>query len=462
MPGTRSRKRGAPPPLTVDTDRTEAKKLKAEVDTAELEDAGEVAETLVAEGEPITTDEVDEGDLRVDCLDALQGDCTLITTPGGHRIMIDCGIYATVVNDTTGFKELRRTALADAVSGFLGAGKYLDILILTHPDKDHHNEVVRCLRPDMKVGSVYFSGKDGDYQRAARRRLLDIIRPLPEDPTRTGLPKQVFCRWTPGGRTTTEVALRTADGETAYGAADGTIDVRDTGNCLIKILVEPNCTVSVLAAGLARDSYPKVQDTNDMKIDDGDADGSNCGSIVTLVEAYGKKLLFCGDATVSTEQFLVDKHAARISGLDLLRVAHHGSGETSSTRSLIETAKAKTAVISSGRQYSIYHHPRWAAVRRYLNEFKSRLPATPPDAHGTLPLQFWHGFATEEAAVTAPPSTSGAQRPLGINGLTPTPSGTGSLYDAILGYPLHQTPYTHIVAKPIGGGLRGAVEEDAR
>ncbi|MET8136835.1 MULTISPECIES: MBL fold metallo-hydrolase [unclassified Streptomyces] len=470
MPRTRTRKREASPPPTVDSDRTEAKKKKREVGTAELEGAGADAEVLVAEAEPMATDEVADGDLRVDCLDVLQGDCTLITTPGGRRIMIDCGFYPRFLTGTTtpSFTGLRRTALADAVRGFLGEGKYLDILILTHPDLDHHNEIARCLPSDMRVGSVYYSGKYGDYQLAVREHLRAIINPRPDDPTRTKLPKQVFCRWTTTGRTTTEVVLKTDDTETVYGAADGTIDVRDTANCLIKILVEPKCTVSILAAGLARNSYLSVQDDNDIKIGDGDTDGSNCGSVVTLVEAHGKKLLFCGDATCSTELFLVDKHATRIADLDLLRVAHHGSGETSSTKSFIEMAKAKTAVISSGRQYSYYHHPRWAAVSRYLNEFKSRMPSTPPVADGALPLEFWHGYATEEGDLAVPPPTPAKQRPLGINRLTPTASGTGRRYDALLGYPLRQTPYTHMVLKPTDG-LRDAVaertdaiEEDAR
>ncbi|MFJ6837092.1 ComEC/Rec2 family competence protein [Streptomyces sp. NPDC091209] len=470
MPGTRSRKRGAPPSVTVARDRVEAKKLKEEVDTAELEEASEDAETLVAEAEPIVTDAVVDGDLSVHCLDALQGDCTLITTPAGHHVMIDCGLFATTLNDPGNLvKRARVKALADAVRGFLGADKRLDILILTHSDKDHHNEIVRCLQTGMEVGSVYISGTDGDYQRQARNRLAGIMEPSSDDPTQSGLPKQVACRWTTTDRTATEVVLRTLDGETTYGAVNGTIDVRDTANCLIKILVEPNCTVSILAAGVLRDTYPKVQDTDDLKIDDGDALGSNCGSIVTLIEAYGKRLLFCGDATVSTEQFLVDKHQARIADLDLLRIAHHGSGETSSTKSLIETAKAKTAVISSGRQYSTFHHPRWAAVRRYLNEFSSRVPSTPPDARGTLPLQFWHGFSAEENnEVNEPPEESENQQPLGINSLVEAPAGRGTLYNATLGYPLRQTPYTHTVTKPTDGlrdaavATADAIEEGVR
>lgn len=394
----------------------------------ELEDARGDAEAMETDGVPAETYNVLPNSLDVRCLDVAQGDCTLITTPGGHKIMIDAGIHPKSVKGRPVNKRLY-----DAVNAFLGEGGTLDILILTHPDLDHNNEVARSLNGHL-VRNVYFGGSSGNYQLSTRKYLSRYIEPAPaEDPEESvpGEAKGAVCRPGPGG--TPEVKLTLHVGEAPYDR--GGADVRDVTNGLIKILTEPSCTVSILAASIPRGLRQTLTDKGDVTVGDGDQDGYNCGSIVTLVEAHGRKLLFCGDATLTTERFLLSQHSARISDVDMLRIAHHGSGETSSHKQFVETVRAGVVVVSAGGATSNYQHPRWTAMRRYLNDFATRTTPLTED----LPLVFWYGSTDDEKAVTPP--TKGS---LGVKEL----SRSNILYTAKINYPIRQTPYKHVVPDP--------------
>ncbi len=65
-----------------------------------------------------------DGMLHVAFLDVGQGDATFIQTPSGRQILIDGGLYPTVISDGVG----RQMPFGD---------RTIDILIATHPDADH-------------------------------------------------------------------------------------------------------------------------------------------------------------------------------------------------------------------------------------------------------------------------------------------------------------------------------------
>jgi competence protein ComEC len=89
----------------------------------------------------------------------------------------------------------------------------------------------------------------------------------------------------------------------------------------------------------------------------GDANGD---SVVLLLNAQGRRLLFTGDLTGPNEA-AVGRICARGPPADVLKVSHHGS-RYSTTSSFLSGARPRTAVISVGR--NSYGHPTQDAVGR--------------------------------------------------------------------------------------------------
>lgn len=101
-------------------------------------------------------------------------------------------------------------------------------------------------------------------------------------------------------------------------------------------------TVSVLGP-LA----PMAEDLNDL-------------SLCVRVDYGEKSFLFCGDMTEEEEKTLLQLDDGLAA--DVLKVAHHGSGNSSS-RAFLEAVNPSTAVISCGL-YNDYGHPHTSALTR--------------------------------------------------------------------------------------------------
>ena len=94
------------------------------------------------------------------------GDCTLIATPKGKTIMIDCGSsgLSDVILDPdfdNPTDEDALTFISDSISSpkFLNSQTKLDLLLVTHPDADHHNKLKAVLEPlGVQIGLVYYGG----------------------------------------------------------------------------------------------------------------------------------------------------------------------------------------------------------------------------------------------------------------------------------------------------------------
>lgn len=80
---------------------------------------------------------------------------------------------------------------------------------------------------------------------------------------------------------------------------------------------------------------------------------SNDSSIVIHVSLNDYTILFTGDAGIETEKKIVD--AYNLSGVDILKVGHHGS-ETSTSKAFIKWTRPKIALISAGVD-NRYGHP---------------------------------------------------------------------------------------------------------
>ncbi|GLY24714.1 hypothetical protein [Micromonospora sp. NBRC 101691] len=309
-----------------------------------------------------------------------QGDCIALSTPGGRMILIDCGSTSREVEDdeVDVYTKRVRDCLEDPkflgpvqTTGVLGTpsatpkAQLIDILIFTHADEDHYNQLATVLadKPNkIQVGRVYHSGEFAEYGAAAtwvrghitHEHLIKKVLHNAVDPD------QKLNR----GEVSGEISL----GGLAVPAATTTTDI----DCLdvqggIRIVAEtdPACTVTILASGVVN-NYKK----------DGDK-GKNRGSVVLLVEVFGKKLLLCGDSTRSTEHHLMRRglyaaqNRTRLKNVDIVHIAHHGSNCTSSSLEFVNLVDPKErALISAGKVGVTNHHlPSRTVVERYVKRF---------------------------------------------------------------------------------------------
>ena len=79
----------------------------------------------------------------------------------------------------------------------------------------------------------------------------------------------------------------------------------------------------------------------------------NDNSNVIYTELDGYKFMFMGDAGVEKEKDILNKY--NISGIDVLKIGHHGS-KTSSDKNFIDEMDPKYSVISVGKN-NRYGHP---------------------------------------------------------------------------------------------------------
>lgn len=94
--------------------------------------------------------------------------------------------------------------------------------------------------------------------------------------------------------------------------------------------------------------------TLDRSVEDNDA------SIVLLLEAYGKRILFTGDMGEKVEERL--EKEGLLPPLDVLKVAHHGS-KTGTSAQFLDVTQPKLAIISVGRN-NRYGHPAGEVLQR--------------------------------------------------------------------------------------------------
>ncbi|MEK7239025.1 MAG: DNA internalization-related competence protein ComEC/Rec2 [Gemmatimonadota bacterium] len=87
----------------------------------------------------------------------------------------------------------------------------------------------------------------------------------------------------------------------------------------------------------------------------------NLASVVVRLEYRGATMLFTGDAEAAEERWLLERAPALLRA-DLLKVAHHGSG-TSSTEAWLDAVRPRAALVSVAAR-NFYGHPDPAVMRR--------------------------------------------------------------------------------------------------
>lgn len=227
--------------------------------------------------------------LEVHFFDIGEGDAIFIETPLRQQILIDGGPDSTILEK-----------LGEVMPFY---DRSLDLVVLTHPDRDHLGGLIEVLKR-YQVENVLWTGASKDTA--------------------------VFRQW--------EKQLEKEKAREHFCYQVRKIKFSDQDQY-----------ISVL--------YPK-QDLRDKEIRE-----MNNTSIVTKLIFDQNSFLFSGDIHQEIESQLVEEEIYLDS--DILKVAHHGS-KTSSSIEFLEQVSPQVAVISVGEGNS-YHHPHRQVLEKLNN-----------------------------------------------------------------------------------------------
>ncbi len=228
--------------------------------------------------------------LKVNFLDVGQGDAIFIKTPQSHQILIDGGPDSTILE-----KLQKLMPFYD---------RTIDVVILTHPDKDHVQGLLEVLQR-YKVDYILWTG---------------VVRST-----------SFYQKWL-------ELLVKSEKQGTKIIKADVSKEVK-AGNVVIDIL-HP-----------LEDSIGKESKNN-----------SNDTSIVSRL-IFGKDtFLFTADISSKVEKEFISRGVNLKA--DVLKVAHHGS-KYSTSNEFLENMEPKVAVISVGK--NSYGHPTPETLQRLEN-----------------------------------------------------------------------------------------------
>lgn len=304
-----------------------------------------------------------------------QGDCCLVLCPDNRVVVVDCGM-------TSNHGDVKWTAAAKAtLRGWAAAnGDRVAALILTHPDKDHHNKVVEYFTytrpqetlasgrvitfPTRRIGidEVYISNAyrdDGPLAYYTEGGLNNAIYNLRH---RTGYIHDVTIN-----RDDAPMVDAAAGGPRnqvrSWSAVGGfravELNVKQVVNHRCDVLHGNNegtpWSVEIIAGNVGKMTPEELGGTVDAATED------NAKSLITLFTVGGRKALLCGDATFSTEKFLLDVQGAAIADVELVQIPHHGS-DNASGPGFIDVANPRNAVVSAGYMETPHLHPRYERV----------------------------------------------------------------------------------------------------
>lgn len=108
---------------------------------------------------------------------------------------------------------------------------------------------------------------------------------------------------------------------------------------------------------------------------------SNAASIIVQVRYGETEFLLTGDASKSTEEYLVDRYGDTLES-EVLKLGHHGS-DTSTSEAFLEATTPQFAVVSAGAE-NRYGHPHPAVVGRVEAQ---DIPVLSTAESGTLTFQ---------------------------------------------------------------------------
>jgi len=227
--------------------------------------------------------------LKVYFLDVGQGDSIFIETPQKHQILIDGG------PDSIVLEKLQKIMPA--------TDRTIDLVILTHPEKDHMQGLIEVLQR-YSVDYILWTG---------------IIRDSPE-----------YQKW-----------ISVLAEEQNQGAK----------------IITAEFGQAITAGGVKIDILHPFEKLVGQEMED-----SNDSSVVSRLFFGENVFLFTGDITTKTEQELMEEKMELRA--DILKVGHHGS-KYSTAIEFLENISPEFAIISSGK--NSYGHPTSEVLQRLKN-----------------------------------------------------------------------------------------------
>lgn len=269
---------------------------------------------------------------HVQFIDVGQGDCILITTPGGKNILVDGG-------GTVSFRKPKDEWKTRKVPFEVGAKTVvpllkkrgihaLDIVIMTHADQDHIGGLQAVLS-QIPVRALVMNGSLSDSNTLAKLMETALTKDIP-----------------------------------IYSAYRGMGLSPDKSTVLDFVYPEAKTNQAI----------PYVKDQNHE-------------SIVFYLTMDGVRFLFTGDMDIASEDEIMElATSSQQLQADVIKIAHHGS-KTSTSPPWLKAVNPKLAVISVGGHNS-YGHP-YPTVLQQIEEQGAGIYRT--DRHGEVQMKVQRG-----------------------------------------------------------------------
>lgn len=309
-----------------------------------------------------------------------QGDCILIVCPNGQLVMIDCGSSKGLGANN---EDLLLNVCTD-VRAWTGKNRNkVDILILTHRDKDHYNQTAEIFLDRavpgnhgtstnigvVNIDAVYFSSPPTGAAQFALSQFSQALcgNHITAANFKTKSVTQVFIN-------AAEQKLVTYKSTDNFRLSAGTVTQLTKYR---RTLLQATTPIKRLpwSVSLIAGQVPET--------DQQSRDATNALSLVTLLQIGNSKGLFLGDATLATEAFLLTKQKSLIRNVDFVHIPHHGS-RTSSGPSFVQTVNPKGAEVTHETDESGFKLPKSSVLKSWLKTLGP--PKDDVDAHA---LDYW-------------------------------------------------------------------------
>lgn len=316
-------------------------------------------------------------------VDMGQGDCTIIRSPTGHVYVVDCGSVGELNAGT--FNGAGNTMRA-------WSGGAPVTVILTHPDRDHYNQLLGLLYRglggnNVNADHIYFSLANGPasplghYSQTALAANLGFIGnpPLTEVTINAGV--QQCQTWT-NANAYTAPAL-------PVGLPGGVLELAQ-GPAVPGLGGHAAWSLRIVAGNVPATTTSW-------------ADVSNTASLMVVAQIGTEKVVITGDATQTTMEYVRLNQAVQVQNAEIFQVPHHGSLTGLPTAAQRNLFNPRQALISVGILTDGHKLPRFNVITSW--QAAGRITANPQVVDYFKDSTQVHGYNTYQdlaAILTGP------------------------------------------------------------
>lgn len=275
--------------------------------------------------------------LYLKCINVGLGDCSYIVLPNGKRVLIDCG--------TSRKSGVTVDDIKNSLDPALGILPVFDVVVLTHPDKDHYS----------LLGDVF-----------GNTTITELVHSM--DLSSFSLYK--FRTWYWGVKRSTAANIGATRQVTVNAGLPAEIELIDGGRGIKLYVVAANVAFGGESEAMKKNTASVVVV----------ARNTNTGANIFMIAA---------DATCPTEEFMLGGgRDTRIQNLSVIRVAHHGSDTSSKQTFVNKTNPSYAAIVSSSKDNGRFCLPKESVIDRWLNKL--------PDSGTNRTVGYWEDGAGVE------------------------------------------------------------------